>query len=51
MLRPEKGCACSGTGDSLTGFKMTRKHLQLSTDNKKLICCYKTLASSDGTSF
>ena len=41
----------SGTGVSLTGFKPTRKHLQLSTDNKKLICCYKTLAFSDGKSF
>ena len=35
----------------ITGFKPTRKHLQLSTDNKKLICCCKTLAFSDGTSF
>ena len=29
---------------------MTRKHLQLSADNKKIIYCYKTLAFSDGTS-
>ena len=25
-------------------FKMIRKHLQLSTDNKNIIYCYKTLA-------
>ena len=30
-------CTCSGTGGSLKGFRMTRKHLQLSTINKKLI--------------
>ena len=28
-------CTCSGTGVSLTALKLTRKHLQLSTDNKK----------------
>ena len=44
-------CTCSGTGGSLTALKPTRKHLQLSTDSKKLIYCYKTLAFSDGTSF
>ena len=44
-------CMCSGTGGSLTGFKPTRKNLLLSTDNRKLICCYKTLALSDGPSF
>ena len=44
-------CTRSGTDGSLTGFKPTRKHLQLSTDNKKVICCYKTLSFSDGTSF
>ena len=26
---------CSGTGGSLTALKRTRKHLQVSTDNKK----------------
>ena len=36
---------------SLTALKQTRKHLQLSTDNKKLINCYKALAFSDGKSF
>ena len=44
-------CTCSGTGGSLTALKPTRKHLQLSTDNKKIIYCYKTLVFSDGTSF
>ena len=39
-------CTHSGTGSSLTDLKPTRKHLQLSTDNKKLIYCYKTLAFS-----
>ena len=38
---------CSGTGVSLTALKLTRKHLQLSTDNKKLIYCCQTLAFSD----
>ena len=28
-------CTCWVTGDSLTALKSTRKHLQLSTDNKK----------------
>ena len=42
---------CSGTGGSLTALKPTRKHLQLCTDNKKLIYCYKTLVISDSTSF
>ena len=28
-------CTRSGTGGSLTALKPTRKHLQLSTDNKK----------------
>ena len=37
-------CMCWGTGGSLTALKPTRKHLQLSTDNKKLIYCYKLLA-------
>ena len=31
-------------------FKPTRKHLQLSTDNKKKYC-FEALAFSDGTSF
>ena len=34
-------CTYSGTGGSLTALKPTRKHLQLSTDNKKLIYRYK----------
>ena len=56
MSMPEKrnhyvARARSGTGDSLRASKLTRKHLQLSTDNKKLIYFYKTLAFSDGTSF
>ena len=37
-------CTCPGTGGSLTSLKPTRKHLELSTDNKKLIYYYKTLA-------
>ena len=45
------GSTCSGTGGSLTPLKLTRKHLQMSTDNKKLIYCYKRLAFNDGTSF
>ena len=36
---------------SLTALKPTRKHLQLSTGNKKTIYCYKTRPFSDGTSF
>ena len=44
-------CTCSGTGGSIIALKPTRILLQLSTDNKKLIYCYKTLAFSDGTSF
>ena len=35
----------------LHALNPTRKHLQLSTDNKKLIYCCKKLAFSDGTSF
>ena len=44
-------CTCPETGGSLTALNRTLKHLQLSTDNKNLIYCYKTLAYSDGTSF
>ena len=44
-------CTCSEAGGSLTALKPTRNHLQLSTDNKKLIYCDKTLVISDGTSF
>ena len=46
-------CMCSGTGGQLTALKPTRKHFQLSTDNKTfffcffLFFCYKTLAFSD----
>ena len=32
----------------LTAIKPTRKHLQMSTGNKKTIYCYKTLPFSDG---
>ena len=42
---------CSGTGVSVIALKLMRKYLQLSTDNKKTIYCYKMLAFSDGTSF
>ena len=44
-------CTCWGTGGSLPALKPTRKHLQLSTDNKKLNNCYKMLVFSDGTPF
>ena len=40
-------CTCSGTDGSLTALKPVRTHLQLSTDDKKIIYCYKTLAYSD----
>ena len=40
-------CMCSGTGGQLTALKPTRKHFQLSTDNKTFFFCYKMLAFSD----
>ena len=36
-------CTCSGTGVSLTALKLTRKYLQLSTDNKKQFIVTKRL--------
>ena len=36
-------CTSSGTGGSLTHFKLTRKHLQLSTDNKNVFVGAKCL--------
>ena len=36
-------CTCSGTGVSMTALKPTRKHLQLSTDNKKQFIVTKRL--------
>ena len=36
-------CTCSGTGISVTALKLTRKFLQLSTDNKKQFIVTKCL--------
>ena len=36
-------CTCSGTGVSLIALKLTRKHLQLSTDNKNEFIVTKRL--------
>ena len=36
-------CTCSGTGVSMTALKLTRKYLQLSTDNKKQFIVTKRL--------
>ena len=35
----------------INSFKTVKKTLQQSTDNKKIIYCYKTLANSDSTPF